>query len=100
LLAACEQRTETILTGHPIRGHDVAKLAIGRSTSDDVERLFGEPDERGGDGSLTYRATAVRRTGHSVVGWAMADAAEVVGQRSATFRFEGGVLSRICRERS
>jgi hypothetical protein len=100
LLASCQRQSETVLTGHPVYTRDIAQLAIGQSTRDDVERLFGEPDERGDDGSLTYRATAVRRTGRSVVGWSLADAAEVVGQQSATFRFAGGVLSRICRTRS
>jgi hypothetical protein len=100
LLAGCEQRTETVLTGHTIRAHDVAKLALGQSTASDVERLFGAPDERGADGSLTYRATAVRRHARSVAGWIVRGASQTIGWRTATFRFEGGVLTRVCRERS
>jgi hypothetical protein len=105
LLGACDRRPQavdgmaTVLTGHPIHDRDVAKLAIGRSTAGDVEHLLGAPDEHGGDGSLTYRSTAVRRS-LGANGSGTADAAEVVGQRTVTFRFESGVLTRICRTRS
>ena len=47
------------------------------------------------DGSLVYRAEAVRRTG---TGIGARD--EVVGTRRTTFRFDGDRLARICRERS
>ena len=98
--AGCEQRTTTVLTGHAVHGRDVVQLAIGRSTRDDVERLLGAPDERAEDGALVYRANAVRRTEPSVAGFALATSEEVVSRRSTTFRFEGEVLARICRERS
>lgn len=88
--------TTTVLRGHPVHAHDLAKLSIGHSTRADVERVLGAPDDHGADGSLVYRAAAVRRTGTGI------DATEdVVGTRSTIFRFEGGdKLTRICRERS
>lgn len=100
LATACEQRTTTVLTGHAVHGRDVAKLAIGRSTRGEVEQLLGTPDERGPDGSLVYRAAAVRQTGHSIGGIALPSSDQVVSTRSTTFRFDGEVLTRICRERS
>ena len=63
-------------------------------------RLLGAPDERGPDGSLVYRADAVRRTDVGVAGLQLTAHEEVVSTRSTTFRFAGDVLERICRERS
>lgn len=90
-----DERTTTVLRGHPVHARDLAKLPIGHSTRDDVQRVLGAPDERGADGSLVYRADAVRRTG---TGTGASEA--VVGTRSTTFRFDGDTLARICRERS
>ena len=87
--------TTTVLRGHPVHTHDLAKLPIGRSTRDDVQRVLGAPDEHGADGSLVYRADAVRRTGRGT-----SAREDVVGTRSTTFRFDGDTLARICRERS
>jgi len=70
-----------------IRPADLHRLVFGQTTGDDVERLFGTPDERAGDDALTYRAALVSRRAGS--------AGETV-----TFRFRNGVLSRICRSRS
>ena len=89
------QPTTTVLRGHPVDGRDLEKLSIGRSTPADVEGVLGAPDERDTDGSLVYRAEAVRRTG---TGIGARD--EVVGTRRTTFRFDGDRLARICRERS
>lgn len=100
LLGACDQqRYETVLTGHPVRKSHVTKLAIGKSSQNEVEQVVGVPDEIGPDGSMVYRATAVRRT-LNAGGTASANAAEVVGQRTTTFRFENGVLTKICRTRT
>jgi hypothetical protein len=96
----CEQRTTTVLTGHAVRGSDVNQLAIGRATRDDVVRVLGAPDERAADGSMVYRADAVRRTDVGLGGLQITAREEVVSQRSTTFRFAGDVLQRICRERS
>jgi hypothetical protein len=85
----------TTLRGHAVRDRDVAQLSIGHSTRADVERLLGAPDARDADGALVYRADAVRRT----VSASGADE-QVIGTRSTTFRFDGEVLSRICRARS
>ena len=96
----CEQRTTTMLTGHAVRGSEVEQLAIGRSTRDDVVRVLGAPDERAADGSLVYRADAVRRTDVGIGNLQVTAREEVVSTRSTTFRFAGDVLQRICRERS
>lgn len=87
--------TTTLLRGHPVHGYDIAQLSIGHSTRDDVVHVLGDPDESGDDGSLVYRADAVRRTGTGI-----GASEEVVGTRSTTFRFDGDKLARICRERS
>jgi len=96
----CEQRSQTTLTGHPVRARDVAKLTIGGSTAADVERVFGPPDERAEDGALVYRASAVRRSGRSFAGFLVGGTEEVLSQRTAKFRFADGVLTQVCRERS
>lgn len=99
-LLGCERESRTMLSGHPVRGYEVEKLAIGKSTPQDVERVLGPPDERAPDGSLVYRATAVRRSGRSIAGFTWNVSEEVVGEREATFRFTSGVLRQICRESS
>jgi hypothetical protein len=59
------------------------QMRIGQTTMAEVERLLGEPDERTSDGALVYRVTRPRRE-----------------TETFTFRFAGGLLSRICRTRS
>lgn len=100
LATGCERTSQTMLTGQAVRGSDLAKLTIGRSTAADVERILGAPDERGADGSLVYRATAVRRSFRSVAGVPLGSSEQVVGSRTARFQFAGGVLQKVCRERS
>src|SRR5436309_4389273 len=68
----------------PICGRVLEQMSFGQSTPADVERVFGAADERPPDGSLVYRTEDRRRR----------------ETESVTFRFEGGVLSRICRTRS
>lgn len=97
-LAAAGGRNEpttTVLRGHPVHARDLDKLPIGHSTRDDVQRVLGAPDDHGADGSLVYRAEAVRRTGTGI-----GASESVVGTRSTIFRFDGDKLARICRERS
>jgi len=66
----------------------VARVAIGRTTADDITRQFGVADERAPDGALVYH---------------LRDAGQDRGKRdrseTVTLRFERGVLSRICRAR-
>lgn len=83
----------TVLRGHAVHARDLAKLSLGRSSHADVESVLGAPDEHGADGSLIYRAEAVRRGGAGA-------REDVVGMRTTTFRFDGDRLVRICRERS
>jgi hypothetical protein len=100
LLFGCEGESRTVLTGHTVRARDLAKVTIGRSTVADVERVFGPPDERAPDGSLVYRATAVRRSARRLGGVPLGSSEEVVSRRTAKFRFADGILTQVCRERS
>ena len=84
VLLACGNPTG--VARHRIRSSDLKRVTLGQTTADQVERLFGAPDERGPDGSLVYRAPITR-----------ADAP--ARTESVTFRFESGVLSKICRDR-
>jgi hypothetical protein len=59
------------------------QMRIGQTTPAEVERLLGGPDEHAPDGALVYRVARPRHETETV-----------------TFRFAGGVLSRICRARS
>ena len=86
VLAACGGEAERHATRPPIRGRALEQMSFGQSTPADVERVFGAADERPPDGSLVYR-TEDRHAGRRET-------------ESVTFRFEGGVLSRICRNRS
>jgi hypothetical protein len=65
-------------------------MSLGRTTPDEVEQAFGSPDERLADGALVYRNTIMR--GPEGAGQSERD--------TTTFRFEGGVLAKICRARS
>lgn len=87
--------TTTTLRGHPVQARDLAKLSLGHSTRQDVERVLGAADAYGADGSLVYRATAVRRIGHG-----NGTVEHVVGTRSTIFCFIGDTLARVCGERS
>ncbi|HZR79872.1 MAG TPA: hypothetical protein VFD92_02160 [Candidatus Binatia bacterium] len=79
LLSACQGRTASAGTAERhVRSKDLAKLQIGHSAPQDVENLFGKADDREPDGSLVYRSS----------------------RETATFRFENGVLAKICRTRS
>jgi len=98
-LGACERESRTTLTGHPVRGRDLARLTIGRSTAGDVERVLGAPDERAPDGALVYRAAAVRSRALRIAGVAWRTGEDVTSRRVARFRFADGVLAQICRER-
>jgi hypothetical protein len=86
-LSACERGAESGVRAHGIRSADLGQLVLGRTTSSDVERLFGAPQERALDGALTYRNTLPSRHRQSRT-------------ETVTFRFTDGVLARICRTRS
>jgi hypothetical protein len=66
-----------------VRRVDLAKVVLQHTTPAEVEALYGAADEHGADGSLVYRAVTVQRHPESV-----------------TFRFQDGVLARVCRARS
>jgi hypothetical protein len=64
-----------------------SRVTLGTTTPADVERLFGAPDQRADDGSLVYGTERTRPSGK-------------VEHETTTFRFDGGVLSKICQSRS
>ena len=66
----------------------VEHVTIGQTTADDITQRFGVADERAPDGALVYHLPASGR-----------DRREGDRGETVTFRFERGVLSRICRAR-
>jgi hypothetical protein len=57
---------------------DLEKVTLERTTPQDLEALFGAPDQREPDGAWVYHTD----------------------RESVTFRFRNGVLSRFCRTRT
>jgi hypothetical protein len=85
LLCACEVRESTAGPAprrEEIRSSDLQNLTLGKTSPQEVEGLFGPPNERKDDGALVYRWATDRGSG------------------SITFQFAGGALSKLCRERS
>ena len=66
----------------PILARDLDKVSLGKTSPADVEGLFGLPEERLADGNLLYRWTG--RPGE---------------EGEVTFKFQDGVLSKMCRDR-
>ena len=92
-LAACERAVtgaETTRVTRPIASLDLGKVSLGKTTPDDVKKLFGAPDDSLEDGALVYRRTMLRG----------GDESRHEEQETTTFRFTAGVLSKICRARS
>ncbi|HSV07586.1 MAG TPA: hypothetical protein VLI07_13775 [Candidatus Binatus sp.] len=87
VVVGCQRGGDASVRAGTMRPADLRQLVFGRTTGDDVEHLFGVPDERATDGALTYRAALASRQGRSRA-------------ETFTFRFTNGVLSRICRSRS
>ena len=75
--AAIETRSKPIVT------EDLRNVTLLQTSPADVERLFGAPEERYANGDLRYR-------------WTVGPGEE--GQ--VTFKFEKGVLSKMCQDRS
>lgn len=75
--AAIENRSQPVATG------DLRNVKLGQTSPADVERLFGVPEERYANGDLRYRWTV--RPGE---------------EGEVTFKFENGVLSKLCQDRS
>jgi hypothetical protein len=85
-IAACDRSVaETKPPRLPRDFH--SRVTLGTTTPADVERLFGAPDQRAEDGSLVYGSDHTRPSGK-------------VEHETTTFRFDGGVLSKICQSRS
>lgn len=98
-LAACQDRVATAVTGHVIPPRALSNVALGKTTATEVTTLFGEPDERAPDGSMTYRSRTVRTTVPALVHWS-ARSDERIDEETVTFRFENGTVAKICRTRS
>src|SRR5262245_33250481 len=82
-LAGCQGSPREVTGSTPPRRLDLGKVVLQHTTPAEVEAAYGAADEHGADGSLVYRAVTIQRHPESV-----------------TFRFQDGVLSRICRARS
>jgi hypothetical protein len=104
-----EARAPSIGTDRPadaraIRSSDLRDLTLGTTSVAQIEQRFGEPDERAIDGALIYRWATVRRPDQSLgfrtIDATLGDGEQVVREESVKFQFAGGVLSKICRERS
>ena len=89
-VAACDGTRPT--QGHrPGLAADAIKLvSLGQTTTTGLEQLFGPADERGEDGALVYRFERMRGDGDR----------RRIEVETVTFRFAGGVLSKVCRTRS
>ena len=87
LAGGCGSASQSVPGTHAITTTDLDGLSFGHTTPADIEHLLGEPDARESDGALVYRNATVR------------------GPRGAgdpetmTFRFESGVLAKVCRTR-
>jgi hypothetical protein len=68
----------------------VERVQIGQTTPQEIEQQFGPPHGREEDGAMVYQSERVRRQGDE----------RRIEQETTTFRFERGVLSRVCRTRS
>jgi hypothetical protein len=79
--SAAEVRSERI--PRDLHSH----VTLGTTTPADVERLFGAPDQRAEDGALVYATDRKRPSG-------------AMERETTTFRFENGVLSKVCQSRS
>ncbi|HLK11104.1 MAG TPA: hypothetical protein VKW76_06970 [Candidatus Binatia bacterium] len=82
-LCGCDRLPGDAPAARRVTARVLDQMRIGRTTPADVEHLLGGPDVQAPDGSLIYRIPRPRRETETL-----------------TFRFAGGVLSRICRARS
>lgn len=98
-LAACGKRTVREVRGHQLGRQALGAVKLGTTTPTEVETRFGAPDEREPDGSFTYKYSTVRRVDRLIAGLAI-PGREEVEQHTVTFRFENGVLSKVCQTRS
>ena len=86
----CQQSTAA-RPAHPGTATGAIKLvSLGHTTAAGIEQLFGAADERAADGALAYRFERTRR----------GDDRRRIEVETVTFRFERGLLSKICRTRS
>ena len=81
---ACTHSADSAAHRRVVPATALAHVPLGTATPADVERLFGAPDERQSDGALVYRADVTKPHGSA-------------RSETITFRFERGVLSRVCR---
>jgi hypothetical protein len=101
LLTGCERSVVTEVRGHRIPAAQLRELRLQSTTPTEIETRFGQPDDRANDGALTYRYATVTRVRPRVAGLALPiRGREQVIEHTVTFRFENGVLSRICQTRS
>jgi len=87
LLAACGRSVANDAPLPRIPSDVHSKVKLGETTPAAVEQLFGTPDQRAADGALVYESQRKRPSGK-------------LEKETTTFRFEGGVLSKVCQSRS
>ena len=81
--SARERAAPAAAGSRPVLSQDLDKVSLGQTSPSDVERLFGVPEERLADGNLLYRWTG-----------------RPSEEGEVTFKFQDGVLSKICRDRT
>ena len=86
LAAACGASGASVADSHGITPADLDRLRFGQTTPADVQNALGAPDERAADGALVYRERRVGSPGSR--------------RETVTFRFQDGVLRKVCRTRS
>jgi hypothetical protein len=97
-------REQAVADARAIRPSQLKDLTLGETSVADIEQRFGEPDERAIDGAMTYRWETVRKAdqtlGVRTVGATLEPGEKLVRKESVTFRFAGGLLNKVCQERS
>jgi hypothetical protein len=83
LTTACQA---SVADSRHVAPADLDRLRFGQTTPAEILGVFGEPDESAPDGALVYHGRQVGTRPR--------------GDETVTFRFQRGVLSKVCRTRS
>jgi len=89
-LGACQREVSQATPPASMPRDLMERVKIGQTTPQEIERQFGPPQGREEDGAMVYQSEKVHRHGDE----------RQVEHETTTFRFERGVLSRVCRTRS
>jgi hypothetical protein len=86
-LAGCDRSVAHEVDHARIPADLHSHVKLGTTTEADVEKLFGAPDQKAEDGGLVYEEMRTRPSGKKE-------------KETTTFRFQGGVLHKVCQSRS